>query len=142
MTEHVPPDWDLQRDIDQAADMSAADHAFEPDPNSADECLYSPTGEWATTCYRPRQQHDPEPVEPTSAQLRMLGTLMTRNGISGKADRHAYCDRVIGHPIDSAKDLTLDEFQAVIEALQADLANLEAAAPAEPTQPEQPEESP
>lgn len=39
------------------------DHVFVPDPNGEDECLYSPTGDWATTCYAPRQQHAPEPVE-------------------------------------------------------------------------------
>lgn len=77
--------------------------------------------------------------EPTAAQLRMLGTLMTRNGISVKADRLDYCDRVIGHPIESSKDLTPDEFQDVVKALQEDLEVIEKAeadAPADPTQPE------
>lgn len=83
-------------------------------------------------------------VEPSPAQLRMLGTLMTRAGIKDKPDRLAYCDRIIGHPIESSKDLTLDEFQAVIAALQGDVANIDAVeagapdpAPAEPAHPEE-----
>lgn len=41
---------------------AVTDHAFVPAPN-ADECLYSPTGSWETTCYQTRQQHNPEPIE-------------------------------------------------------------------------------
>ena len=60
----------------------------------------------------------------TPAQLTKLGASFTDNGIRDRSARLAYVEHVVGHPIESSKDLTASEAGAVIDALDDRLRSL------------------
>ena len=65
---------------------------------------------------------DDEPEEPiTSAQSKKMHASFNEAGITDRAERMAYVVDVIGHDVDSSKNLTKHEASLVIEALIADL---------------------
>lgn len=72
----------------------------------------------------------------TPKQLQKLAILAKELGLNEDRDAYlGYLDRVIGHPVESSKQLTKSEAHDVIEAMEQDKANLAAPdpAPADPT---------
>jgi len=57
----------------------------------------------------------------TEAQVKKIAVCMGELGLKERADALKYVADVIGHPIDSRNDLTLDEAKQVIDSLEADL---------------------
>lgn len=70
-------------------------------------------------------QPDPDPVPVagaelvTAAQQRMLHPLLKEHDLTDRGMALAYCAEVVGHPVDSTKDLTKVEASAVIASLQS-----------------------
>lgn len=50
-------------------------------------------------------------------QLRKLHATFRESGVSDRLLRLQYCEKIVGHPVDTMKDLTWAEASAVIDAL-------------------------
>jgi ERF superfamily protein len=66
---------------------------------------------------RPTQAQGGKTVTP--AQLTKLGVSFGENGIKDRDARLAYVATIVGHPVESSKDLTTTEAGQVIDALEA-----------------------
>lgn len=65
-----------------------------------------------------------EPADPdgiTPAQVKKLHTSFTELGIEDRPDRLAYSSKIVGHALESSKDLTKAEAHQVIESLIVDI---------------------
>ena len=84
----------------------------------------------------------PEPADTpkmSPPQQRKMHALFRGNKLIDRDERIRYTADVIGHPITTSADLTVDEATAVIDALQHDL---DVAASIQPTEPQDPETDP
>lgn len=78
-------------------------------------------GAAATFTSAPAQRRQAAPRTPgkaSEAQLTKLQITLAEAGIKSRQDRLDYCVRIIGHPIESSKDLTPQEAGAVIDHLE------------------------
>lgn len=55
----------------------------------------------------------------TSPQLKKLGVVFTKNGITGREDRLAYASRFVGRELGTSKELSKDEASRLIDELEA-----------------------
>ncbi len=88
----------------------------DPDPDSQTYEHAGPTSEQAADPPATRRMSRNGPV--TDKQLKMIGALMGEVGIRDREERLAYVTRVIGHPVESSKELSKSEASAVLDALQ------------------------
>ncbi|HRE00731.1 MAG TPA: hypothetical protein PLV68_05495 [Ilumatobacteraceae bacterium] len=73
--------------------------------------------------HEPEPVQDPEPYEqgdgPRMTGPQMIAMLLTRHGVTARADKIRAVHQIIGRPIESTKDLTMDETSMILAVLNA-----------------------